>query len=249
MAGLLTNRCPIIGGSLSTRMTKMSFEKSCALFQDEKMKGTGINRETFKHERCQLCKGNNIPPGIEYINIPAVTVVKNKIKVDKLAIQNQECESCGREKPLSNHYGKNVCAVCTGMRGSVKNRIESVMTAVREFHDVTTLLTGEEIKKFNCSPDRISEEATIGYLQDRLNEQDAHILKLETEINEQERIIFDQEHHLAQLGIPGTNLESGIVIDREKLLILAMDIAEASMEKKFTIKPEYFKALRMAATV
>jgi len=249
MAGLLTNRCPIIGGSLSTRMTKRSFEKSCALFQDEKMKGTGINRETFKHERCQLCKGNNIPSGIEYTDISAEVFLNKNKKVETLGIQNQECESCGREKPLANHYGKNVCAVCTGMRGSVRNRIDSVMAAVREFHDVTTLLTEAEIKKLIPTESYSNLLETVESLQVKLGKQEDHISKLEIELNEQERIILEQEHHLGQRGKFGQEVDSCSETDKSKLLTLAMDIAQASIEKKFTIKPEYFKALRMAATV
>ena len=155
--------------------------------------------------------------------------------------EKRECESCGQLKELTSNYGKLVCPTCSTMRGCARLRPKSVIDSFREFNNISEYLTEEDIKK---AMPVVPKTATPG-LEDEIK-------KLKKEIDEHERVILDQEHQLEQFfKTPPTQAievkESGV--DKEKLLILLVDIAEASISNKpFKISHEYFQELRKAAT-
>lgn len=253
--------CPITGGK-EKEMNEASFLDLCQSKQNQKFRGVAI------YKQCQECQGETIPAEL------TITREEEDVARDK---EKKACELCGQVKQLSTHFDKLVCSSCQVMRGVVKNRPESVFACIRDLHDITEFLTGEEKHKVIVTSKEQQPAQAVVQTVIHADVAELEAIKKEnvslkkTIASDREKIadISKQVDNLRQLTT-GKDFQTSALMtendqlrkqnsllkaninntgyDKDKVMTVLVDIAQAHIDGRLVVKPEHFKELRKAAT-
>jgi DNA-directed RNA polymerase subunit RPC12/RpoP len=103
------------------------FRQACARFFAKRSEKTGSSLYPpcrpvpTESKRIETTPETEIPPQ------------KEIAMADSSKGSSKKCASCGKQKNLISHLGKNVCASCMAIRIAAKNKPELVVAALREF--------------------------------------------------------------------------------------------------------------------
>ena len=295
VSGEKTVTCPITGGK-GKKMDKASFLALCESKQGQTFRGL------FIYKQCRECQGKTIPAEL------TITREEEEVARDR---EKKACELCGQVKQLSTHYDKLVCSSCCVVQGVVRNRPDSVFACIRDCHDITEYLTGEEkhrvvinsgeqhgqtvvhadieelktIKQANDSLKKIIHNLALGnveleaHLDDKsfvlgraredlqktelqqrktIADQQEKIADFSNQVDKLRQLTTGKDFQTSALMTENNQLKKEISLlkanikntgyDKDKVMTVLVDIAQAHIDGRLTVKSEHFKELRKAAT-